>query len=268
MPTMNTTESLAQRGSSVDESHAKIQQLFLQRQLPRFIASAGIDRGDVPPLVRDLASLQRAIYQLDCLGERSWRPAGESLREAWDRIVTEANRFGSATVATGLSEIRAYQEIERHIRTDIPVSAVDIDLFYAAKTCDVRMMRRLVLSRARHAGDNQFLSAAWDEFDVVSEVCDDMEDLLEDVGTLNGNRLLCAASHTGVSSAVAQYTRYLNYKRRLAANRAEHRIPLEVQRLYRDVAALAHVSTKRLEDFRDVLAHCVIRRRGSLIVAA
>jgi hypothetical protein len=133
------------------------------------------------------------------------------LDEHWSYIEDISGRLGlEITVQAGLSRIRTYQQIEVDTRFGFPVALKPIDSFYRFKCCDVQLMRRVLADIARSEGHGERNQDALDIVDAIEEVEDDLDDLLEDSVTFNGNRLLSVCRMFGTNYALNEYTDYIS----------------------------------------------------------
>jgi hypothetical protein len=83
-----------------------------------------------------------------------------------------------------------------------------IGLFYRAKTCDVRLMRRLIW--AAYHEPASVITTLWSLFDILGEVLDDLADVEEDRMTYNGNRFAFFARQHGSDAAIQEYRRFVD----------------------------------------------------------
>lgn len=183
--------------------------------LKRGIYQALLDL-DLPTVRRrqcwqDLVLLQTSIFALDRYGEDHWRLKESNLTEHWCWIENLSKRLGNQiTVQAGLSRIRAYQQIEVDTRFGVPVALKPIESFYGLKCCDVQLMRRVLADIAPKEGHDERNYHALYILDSIEEVEDDLDDLIEDSITFNGNRLLSACRTFGINYALQEYTEYIS----------------------------------------------------------
>ena len=186
-------------------------ELLVGRRIVDFVHLCVVPDQDRACLLSRLGELQKAIYALDVIGENHWDIPPAMLSNAWKQIREKACLIDSSQVDSGLRGILRYQEMELGIRKGVPVSSIPIGEFYEAKSCDVRMMRRIVggcVSNVPERAYNEII-AAWQTHDEVTEIMDDLLDLSEDSKTMNGNRLLCLAKRIGAGPALKAYHEYL-----------------------------------------------------------
>lgn len=175
-------------------------------QVEMFGASPSVTDG----LLCRLEGLQESIYRLDEYGETTWDVDYKALGELWRGLERQLSAFGLARTA-GVElcqDVRKYQDVELRMRGGELPTRVSIATFYRLKSCDVRLARKLiesVLGLQEDAG----LRGAWSLYDLVCEVCDDIEDLEEDAASFNGNRFLLALTARGRELVTSEYCRFL-----------------------------------------------------------
>jgi hypothetical protein len=115
-------------------------------------------------------------------------------------------------------EIRKYELRELKLRNKESPLIHSIEDLYYYKSCDIRLMRRLIY-RADKSLKNIIGFSDWTEFDLITEVNDDVEDLFEDFEIFNGNRLLFSIYERGAKITNQIYAEFIldkvgNAKRR------------------------------------------------------
>jgi len=83
-----------------------------------------------------------------------------------------------------------------------------LDYFYYYKSCDVRLMRRLIYDHSR-TNRSKLHPRNWLLYDYVTEVNDDVDDLMEDLEIYNCNRLLLDIYTNGVKYAQTSFKTFL-----------------------------------------------------------
>jgi len=186
--------------------------LLRNRLMEEFMHQCGLSSPLTKVIRRELVVLQAAIYELDCFGEENWEIDTSRLAQLWQAIrKASSGLYDEGVMAAGLGRIEEYQDIELQLRRGRQIGELEILSFYSKKTCDVGLLRDLVLSKMDESSENHILAAAWGYFDLVSEVIDDIYDLREDCVTYNGNRLISAGLIHGLSFACNEYSRLLEY---------------------------------------------------------
>lgn len=186
-------------------TQAKIDELFEVRGLTYFIERMFPDVDERAQFRVLACQLQKAIYALDCYGEITWDTSDNIITELMMCVRNAICDFGVAESAAGdlMSEIETYAKVELQIRRGIDVDMVPLSTFYRLKSCDVRLIRKLA---SNGGGGNLYATEAlWADFDLVTEVIDDLEDAIEDVGTFNGNRWLSVIRRNGIQNARREY---------------------------------------------------------------
>ncbi len=190
-----------------DHLRFKISELFEFRQIPWLIAKTTDPSAN--RFVADLIALQVAIYELDAHLEGNEVIAQQDLVQYWSCIEDRLSVF-ELTVPPEeyLAEIKVYQQRELDLRSGTTSIANDLTDLYRYKSCDVRLMRRLIYERWPQL--RQVLpQQAWLPFDLITEVNDDAEDIYEDLNMYNGNRLLLAMLQHGITEAVFQHRNFV-----------------------------------------------------------
>ena len=202
-----------------------------------------------------LVALQAAIFDLDYFGEENWEIDPSQLARHWDGIVAAVDSFGGIVPAEeALANVRAYMSLELAMRSGTPVTKHAITDFYRLKCCDVRLLRRLIGGAMTAGGQSPELSEAWDLLDTISEVGDDLDDLIEDQAAFNGNRLLASFGDSGVVATIEEYRDFLHeqgqHAGRLAAAMARRRSGADATAVCREAAGVAVRLSERIAAFR------------------
>lgn len=187
---------------------SRVQELFTCRRLAEHADISGIRLS--PVFWLRLSQLQSTIYDLDSYFETSWAIEDTQLRRLWSGIHCELEALSVGRDVTILaSDIKRYERVERSLRSGTLKSLPALKRYYYLKTCDVRLSRILIEQRGPSERRSERL-AAWNRFDMISEVLDDLEDLDEDAADFNGNRLLLGVGESGATKTLAKYGRLLS----------------------------------------------------------
>ena len=188
----------------------KINLLFKYRRLPWLIEQAISHHERAEALTERLTYLQYKIFLYDDHLEKNAIPDEGELQRLWEDIKMALKDIGISYNETEnyLEEIRIYAENELATRDGKDLSDLPIRYFYYYKSCDVRLMRRLILEKSDRKVD--FRLKDWKLFDWITEVNDDVEDIIEDLNTFNGNRFLFCWKKRGASAAIIEYLEFLD----------------------------------------------------------
>ncbi len=165
---------------------AKIEELFIYRKLPLLLKKGNYVRGCT--LYENLVELQFLIYELDNYLESSWKITKKGLKPYWKAIAVSLTKLGvpKSKHDDYLSQIRKYQKHELELREGKLPTRYKLSYYYFYKSCDVKLLRRIIYDYIPQLKKEYSLSA-WRNFDLITEINDDVEDLQEDVKTINGN---------------------------------------------------------------------------------
>lgn len=186
----------------------KIHELFEYRQLPLLLSALDMTSGEGRRFEAMMVELQVAIFNYDQVLEESWMLDDERLKTLWLNIEDSLAKFGANRdrISKYLHQIEVYASNEKGIRQGRRLSEIPFWVFYYYKSCDVRLMRRLIYRHTQYRPDNVPRYSDWMLFDLVTEINDDITDLKEDIGTYNGNRLLHEVIEKGWSEAMVVYS--------------------------------------------------------------
>jgi hypothetical protein len=190
----------------------KVQPLFLDRRLSDYLYQAGVRHSHSTGIFKKLGLLQHAIYELDKYGESTWELVQKELDEIWAGIYSQLRRWGiveNKQAESVTKEIKLYQYIESDLRRSISPIHIPIHRFYHLKTCDVRLARRLIAAESRDTL-SQILLVMWNNYDLVSEVCDDLTDVAEDAVDFNCNRFVIQLGLQGGERTRSDYIAFLD----------------------------------------------------------
>ncbi|MBK9735307.1 MAG: hypothetical protein IPO92_10205 [Saprospiraceae bacterium] len=181
------------------ELREKIISLFEYRLFPELMVMAS----SFPTSMKDqftehLISLQKAIYYLDAHLEAHWDVNEVTLDWHWKNISKYMVRLGIPFEKHQeyLNHIKKYEKHELELRQYKSPLRFDMEYFYFYKSCDVKLLRRLIYENFNLNGQAGSL-ADWRYYDLVTEVNDDVEDVFEDLDFINGNRFLISLHKWG-----------------------------------------------------------------------
>lgn len=168
---------------------------------------------DLTSLLSNLKKLQLSIYCLDKYFEHTWILHKRHIDGLWSNILSTLRKIvgDKQNLEELVRDIRAYQRLEESIRGSSLLLLPQLQRYYYLKTCDVRLARNIIMRRVSISlalpMRIEYLQA-WELFDLASEVCDDLEDIDEDLGTFNGNRFLLEISITKPQSTINSYQEF------------------------------------------------------------
>lgn len=164
----------------------KIEKLFEYRKLPFLLKKGNYVNGCM--LYENLVDLQFLIYDLDNYLESSWKINKQKLNGYWKAISANLTNLGVPIQKHDdyLQQIKKYQKHELELREGKLPTRYKLSYYYFYKSCDVKLLRRIIYDYIPQLKKEYKLSA-WRNFDLVTEINDDVEDLQEDVKTINGN---------------------------------------------------------------------------------
>lgn len=189
---------------------SRIDHLFTTRRLPEQIAQ--VQPPSPEALMAQLKALQLSIYHLDAYSEAYWQLCRRTIDEFWVGIRQALAQLGEDRESSELllRDMLDYQELELALRGGAGEPLPSLPRYYHLKTCDVRLARRLINRRATAPIPSpQRYQDAWELYDRVAELCDDLEDLEEDIGTYNGNRFLLGIGSAGAAPTLDEYRRFV-----------------------------------------------------------
>lgn len=190
---------------------AKIEELFSYRMFPELLALSNASEATKGDLWQALKYIQAAIYHLDAELESGWELDSAILTMKWVEIYNHMAKVGlsSDKARAYCSQIRKYQYHEESLRAGKLPLTLKMAYFYFYKSCDVKLMRRIIFDTLPEL-KKLFSLAEWRNFDLVTEVNDDVADLFEDLETINGNRFLIQVIKEGKHEAQVTFTQFLN----------------------------------------------------------
>ena len=188
----------------------KILSLFEYRLFPQLMLKSTESGEHISQFTEDLVQLQAAIYYLDAHLEAHWQTDEAILSWHWRNIIKHLNIFGidNKASATYLNHIKKYEKHELDLRKGKTPLRLDMEYFYFYKSCDVKLLRRLIYEKYKLSPEYGQLSD-WRYYDLVTEVNDDVEDLYEDLDFINGNRFLISILHHGKQKTKVIFDQFL-----------------------------------------------------------
>ncbi|NND31783.1 MAG: hypothetical protein HKN76_04270 [Saprospiraceae bacterium] len=243
----------------------KIKALFDYRRIPWLLDFSTFP--DKEAFMTQLVALQYAIYELDLFLESNWAINEKMLEDYWKeiyRLLLQMN-LKNDELPSWVHEIKIYQARELALRDQISPVKHDIENLYHHKSCDVRLIRRLIYRLDPRIEDTiPFLD--WTEFDLLTEVNDDLEDLIEDMSTLNGNRFLFTIYEKGSAETERVYHQFILDKMEKANKRFAQalgarrhlfkvisRIGEDTQKLLKE--RLSELNLEKLQSSKVILAY-------------
>lgn len=181
-----------------DVLRQKITLLFEYRLFPTLVAKGNESNIQNEIFWEKLIDLQTAIYHLDAHLEVNWETNPKLLKWHWDNIKKYLTAFDvdKEYADNYLNHIKKYEKHEQELRVGKMPLRLDMEYFYFYKSCDVKLLRRLIYEHYRLSPECGKL-ADWRYYDLVTEVNDDVEDLFEDLEFINGNRFLISLLYYG-----------------------------------------------------------------------
>ncbi len=189
-------------------ANEKIIQLFEYRKLPYLIEF--FSKSDRKKILSSLIELQKSIYELDCYLECNWNLRQSDLDKYWEDIYNKIEKLGydRSNAFQMCSHIRRYQLHETQLRELKFPMRLNQEYFYYYKSCDVRLMREILFDKCKNLRVSHKLSD-WRLFDLVTEINDDIEDIEEDLHTINCNAFMISILEKGSSISVSTYKKFL-----------------------------------------------------------
>lgn len=188
----------------------KIIELFEYRRLPELMK---IGNGGVldEQFLEQLIALQASIYHLDNTLETVWEVQMPDVKKHWEVIHSDLHRLGVHNSAYDRysRQIYKYQKHELDLRLMKLPGRLSMEYFYFYKSCDVKLLRKLIYDRYPILVKQHRLSD-WRVFDLITEVNDDVEDVFEDLHTINGNRFLLSILTSGIDRTGKEFHNFLS----------------------------------------------------------
>lgn len=189
----------------------KIEALFSYRMFPQLYELSGASSQNVEVFHNRLVKLQAAIYYLDAHLETNWEVDFDVINEKWDYIYACLNelKVSGEKAKYYCRQIQKYQTHELNMRAGRWPDRYNLEYFYFFKSCDVKLMRQLIFDEFPKLRP-LFLLSEWRLFDLVTEVNDDVEDIFEDLSTINGNRFLIQTLKEGKGKTASIFKSFLD----------------------------------------------------------
>lgn len=190
------------------EIRNKIKELFSYRKLIGLLQQGGLYKDKV--FYANLVEIQYQIYLLDAYLEGQWELDKSELASCWAKIKEALSRlnYTSSQIDKLLLEIREYERIERNCRKGSWPTKVSFRKFYTTKSCDVRLIRHLIYD-AQPELRLLWKEKDWVYYDLITEMNDDIADIMEDLNSYNGNRFLISVLRRGNFKTEKQYRAYI-----------------------------------------------------------
>jgi len=190
------------------ELRNKIIALFEYRQLPELIKFGGQEWND--EYYERLIDLQFHIYKLDHELETNWDVDMSVIDDRWSKIYEALDNL---SIPRHLHDrycrhIYKYQKHELDIRKLKLPTRLTMEYFYFYKSCDVKLLRKIIYKNNPELSKT-IKESQWRLFDLVTEINDDIEDLQEDITTINGNRFLISLKQFGKEKTEIVFREFL-----------------------------------------------------------
>lgn len=201
---------IANLAVSREALYGKICDLFDFRKLEPYLIICGLPAKRISVVIKTLTGLQKCIYALDYYGEYNWVIDSERIGSLW-RSIYEALGYigyGYEESRSLTRDIKTYQNIEVGLRYGKTPTNIGISEYYYLKTCDVRLARYIIYKYIPIYYKGR-LNIIWAVFDTASEICDDLEDVIEDLFTYNSNRILASIKEKGMKRTYEEYANFL-----------------------------------------------------------
>ena len=179
-----------------EELNKKVDELFQYRHIPELLHYSNIKGLD--SFNNKLKKLQFAIYYLDHYLESNWKIRKTELNRFWKDIYQSLTEFGilKKDAPDLCKQIGKYQSHESNMRLGKWPTSYKFKYLYYYKSCDVKLMRRLIYMEAPQL-KAKIKEPDWRYYDYITEINDDVQDVFEDMKTINGNRFLISILQTG-----------------------------------------------------------------------
>lgn len=186
----------------------KIDDLFAYRKINELIQLGNLSKNKA--WINHLYHIQTEIYLLDAYLESNWELDPMQISLFWSGIMGALDQIGYTGKRADklVREIRQYEKIETDCRKDKWPTRVDPKSFYTTKSCDVRLIRHLVYAAAPEL-QLHWKENVWTYYDLITEINDDVADVMEDVDTYNGNRYLISILRKGIRKTTSRYADFI-----------------------------------------------------------
>lgn len=240
------------------EYREKIIDLFEYRELPKIIALGNHGTLD-ERLYENLIKLQYHIYLLDSILENNWLVPSSKIKEAWTAIHADLIEIGidRNSIDEYCRHIYKYQKHELELREYKLPERLTMEYFYFYKSCDVKLLRRIIYDKYPKLKRENKLSD-WRVFDLITEINDDVEDVYEDLYTINGNRFLLGILKNGVTKTHNCYLEFLTSLKPRILNRSTT-IDIMTRRAYDATVELLNDTIKTID--LEKIESAIIKKR-------
>ena len=184
----------------------KIDVLFCYRRLPEMLEQSKIK--DKKKFYKKMKQLQLDIYNLDEYLETVWQCKPKKLEAYWKKIYKALDYFGIKNKEEICGDIHRYQKRELDMRAMKYPMKMKFESIYRIKSCDVKLLRKLIYL-ADPKLNKWVKESDWNNFDLITEVNDDVEDLFEDMEIYNCNRFLIGMVINGKKKTIKQYKAFI-----------------------------------------------------------
>lgn len=228
---------------------AKIKTLFAYRDFDHLYELGNLYGAKKDRLEENLIRLQQDIYFLDDYLESNWELEASELKLYWNHIHQSLSNLGVASedYDNYSAHIYKYQQHEMQLRTKKDLLRLSMEYFYFYKSCDVKLLRRLIYDHAPKIGKYYSL-ADWRCFDLITEVNDDVEDLIEDMQTINGNRLQLIINKHGVEKARKEFVTFMDQIEQQSLARVQVKKSSHYDAIHAKVVEQVKLTKRMLDD--------------------
>lgn len=228
----------------------KIISLFEYRLFPQLLDQSEKDSEIKTAFQENLIDLQASIYFLDAHLEAHWTTDKKVLDWHWQNMVKHLSAFGVSPAMSPmyLNHIRKYEKHELELRAGKSPVRLDMEYFYFYKSCDVKLLRRLIYEKYPLLSATWGKLSDWRYYDLVTEVNDDVEDLYEDLQYINGNRFLISLLYQGKETTKKQFADFLNVVKAKATQKTKDTKSKKQQRVTELTLQRVDETLKLLDD--------------------
>ena len=190
----------------------KIEELFSYRRFSELYDIAAVSSALRVEFHQKLKNLQTAIYHLDAHLEENWVLDEAILNDRWEKIYQSLSAFGidEHQAESYCGHIKRYEKHEKQLRKGIMPQKYSMEYFYFYKSCDVKLMRRLIFESFPSL-KKLFSLSEWRWFDLITEVNDDVTDVFEDLAFINGNSFLISLAKSNKAKTHRTFSDFIDY---------------------------------------------------------
>lgn len=239
---------------------AKIRTLFAYRDFDHLYELGGLEGAKRDRLEEKLIRLQQDIYFLDEYLETNWELEDSELKLYWNPIHQSLSNLGvaSSDYDDYSAHIYKYQQHEMQLRTKKDLLRLSMEYFYFYKSCDVKLLRRIIYNHAPKISKYYSLSD-WRCFDLITEVNDDVEDLVEDMQSINGNRLQLIINKHGIERAKSEFVTFMDQIEKQSKARVKTKNSKHYDAIHAKVVEQVLLTKKMLDQSVQEYKHIVER---------